>query len=100
MQPGTVQNSAIQWVLDQDLIQLCPEDSLDIIQRYVLALFYYSLNGGNWTTCGGRVGSDCEGLPFLSENSVCDWHYVTCTDGTIVQIDMGTSAKGTRCDFA
>lgn len=62
MNDGTsAQNLALNWLIEEDLAQLCPSTDIDerdsIIQRYVLALFYYSTNGNNpvnnptWKEC-------------------------------------------------
>ncbi|KAL7518120.1 hypothetical protein ACHAWX_002979 [Stephanocyclus meneghinianus] len=55
------QNLALNWILNDDLAQICPSDDAVerdvIIQRYVIALFYYSTNGNDpinnptWREC-------------------------------------------------
>ena len=55
------QNLALNWLVDDDLAKVCPSTDADereaIIQRYVLALFYYSTNGNDpvsnptWKEC-------------------------------------------------
>ncbi|KAL3803334.1 hypothetical protein HJC23_009298 [Cyclotella cryptica] len=55
------QNLALNWILNEDLALICPSNgSVErqaIIQRYVMALFYYSTNGNDpvnnptWKEC-------------------------------------------------
>jgi hypothetical protein len=60
------QHRAALWIADYDPLQLAiPETgNYDFEQRYILATFYYALNGPSWR-------SD---LKFLSGSSVCDWN--------------------------
>ncbi|GAX25743.1 hypothetical protein FisN_8Hh358 [Fistulifera solaris] len=60
------QHRAALWIADYDPLQLAiPETgNFEFEQRYILATFYYALDGPNWR-------SD---LKFLSGSSVCDWN--------------------------
>lgn len=46
----TPQSKALDWVVSQDGAQLCPDDPR-VLQRYILAVFYYSTDGDNWAEC-------------------------------------------------
>jgi len=48
--PGTSQYSALEWLIDEDALYVCPQDAKSL-QRYVAAVFYFSTNGPNWTMC-------------------------------------------------
>lgn len=52
----------------------------DLITRYILAVFYYSVNGPNWVI---------DSNPFwLSEaKHVCDWRSVVCSNDKVVGIE-------------
>lgn len=69
---GTPQNRAYRW-LEDDLTVLRDEPLLDTrsVQRYALAVFYYSTNGDAWT----------RGENWLSASDECLWQ-TDVTDGT------------------
>lgn len=89
--PGTSQNSAFRWLVDLDGAQVCPENEIDVIQRYVMAVLYYSLGGDSWTKCSAEPSSACEaGERYLSPANACQWFNVTCADdGNIVEVILG-----------
>ena len=77
--PNTPQANAFDWLLMTDT-GTDPCDSLQVVQRYALAVFYESTNGDDWVVNDG----------WLSESRVCDWFEVGClADGlTVYQIDL------------
>jgi hypothetical protein len=87
---GTPQNRAFEWLLDIDPAQVCPGEALNVVQRYVLALLYYSTAGENWDECGGGVS--CPTVPYLSDLNVCLWYNTLCDgpDGNLIEIRLGT----------
>lgn len=88
--PGSDQFLAFEWLVETDPAMVCPEEELDVIQRYVMAAFFFSTMGMTWNQCGG-IGSPCPGVPFLSGQNVCDWQGVTCTiaNGVIQGLAIG-----------
>jgi hypothetical protein len=64
---STPQYQAALWISDNDPEQLgFPSTSIDssrFVQRYVLALLYYTWEGSNWIN----------GLQFISESHECSW---------------------------
>jgi len=48
--PNTPQNLALEWIIEQDTYCVCPQD-FKFVQRYVLAVFYFSTGGGTWNEC-------------------------------------------------
>ena len=71
------QYRAACWLIYDDLRQLDPLDnsySAAIVQRYVIAVLYYSTQGSAWhNTCN-----------FLSRNNECEWNnYVDGNDHVI-----------------
>lgn len=61
---GSPQDSALNWLINEDGLFLCPDDP-KIEQRYVLAVFYYSTEGDDWAACGAP--SD-----LTNENEIMD----------------------------
>lgn len=95
------QHHAARWIADEDALKMdIPSDpsyatSFDFVQRYILAVFYYALDGPNWTNQ----------MSFLGAASVCDWNAamvapdntpwrlgVFCNDnGAVAQISISAS---------
>lgn len=79
---STPQGRAYQWLAFEDTIDplYCPEDPR-IIQRYMLALLYYSTGGDlTWEVCAASPSTPCPGSSkrYLSPTEECDWFGVTC----------------------
>ena len=78
---STPQGKAVEWLLYEDELQLCPNDP-NIVQRYVLAVLYFSTGGETaWKTCSRRkdLSNPCEGKRFLSSTHECIWAGVGCS---------------------
>ena len=91
---GTPQYDAFEWLANDDGFQVCPEDTQNILQRYVLAVLYYSTGGDDWNNCravtapnGGPCTSDSS--RFLSSSDVCFWYGVSCNRGDVDGISIG-----------
>lgn len=53
--PGTPQNRAFNWIVNDDQYCICPSNtSCELVERYVMAVFYYSTGGDNWVYCGAN----------------------------------------------
>jgi len=66
-------DTGVEYPLDRDMTSL-------MVDRYVLALLYYSTSGQNWT----------KQYNFLSNSSICEWH---------ISIDAeDDETNGVRCD--
>ena len=69
------------WVTTEDPInpplQPDTDNNAQIIQRYVLAAFYYATNGDGWTNKVGWLGNSAE----------CDWFQVTCSGGVVTDLE-------------
>ena len=72
---STPQGQATEWILNQDGLGLCP-DAPKIIQRWVLAVMYYSTDGDNWDSCFADDAL-CPDA-FLSPVNECEWFGITC----------------------
>jgi hypothetical protein len=80
--PGTPQWEAAEWIADFDRAKLPIDDSVEFKQRYILAVFYFSLDGADWF----------QQLEFLSRENVCDWNEIWQSDSIGVQV--GASCNG------
>jgi hypothetical protein len=69
----TPQGKATNWIINEDEFQLCPYDK-KLIQRWVLAVFYYSTAGQNW-----NITVTSTSTPFLSNVDECLWFGIKCT---------------------
>lgn len=89
---------ALDWLINDDARRLCPSDR-SLIQRFILATFYFSTGGDNWNECGrndyGRKKNDegasqCEdGGKWLSSIPECFWNGNECNNqGSLVQMIM------------
>ena len=85
----TAAGKAYEWILNEDMMQLCPSIDCHFIQRYVLAVLYYATEGDEWINCSADSGSQCTGEPnsalwscnpvrWLSEENECNWCGNTC----------------------
>jgi hypothetical protein len=66
---------AREWMLYQDLLRedVIREGSRWVIQRYILVLFYFSLNGDQWLDSGDERF-------LIRHKSECQWAGVTCSE--------------------
>jgi hypothetical protein len=72
---GSPQFRAAKWIADEDPMRMDLDDP-GFEQRYVMAAFYYAMDGPNWSTKTG----------WLGEGSECDWFGVEgpgCNDGCV-----------------
>lgn len=65
--PATPQYQALQWLAYQDPEQMSPKQGNRLIQRYVLAVLYYSTGGEE---------SWLDSMNFLSGEHECEWNYI------------------------
>ena len=76
---GSAQYLAKEWLFHFDLLQLTPSATTSndtIIQRYVLAVFYYATNGPkSWAANNWLAGGECVNL-YWTGISCNDYHQV------------------------
>lgn len=67
------------------------------MQRWVLAVIYYSTNGDSWLKCsaGGEASDLCGAEDpfvgksrFLAPVSECQWAGISCIDGCVTEIEF------------
>lgn len=90
------QGLATDWILNQDEAVICPDDP-KFLQRWVLAVIYFSTGGDQWILCSANPDAtdDCGNiLPFLgatrflSGGSECEWAGISCIDGCVTEIEF------------
>ena len=82
---------AFDWLSQTDLLHLCP-DSLNLVQRFVLAVLYSGLGGAGWDPC---TIQSCSGSPFLSAVDECSWDGIVCFGGEVIEIHLNDrNARG------
>lgn len=65
---GSPQDRALQWLIDEDQFTVCPDDP-KALQRYILAVTYYSTNGDDWFECSAPSSFDSdEAITQANEN--------------------------------
>lgn len=104
-EPGTPHNNAINWIVNEDPMQMEASDQ-NLMQRFMMAfLYFHTSDNGNkpWTSCNPpKEGEDdtCVGLQFarqpddsveyiprdgkfrwLSGKEECSWYGVLCEGG-------------------
>ena len=80
---GTPQFTAARWIISSDPAGTRSGDDPRLVQRYVLATFYYATNkDNNWKRCYEDHKFCNPGEAFLSEADECEWSGVTCDDET------------------
>ena len=80
---GTPEHKACHWMAFTDGMQLPVDVTPEFQNRFLLALFYYSLNGEQWD----------EQMNFLTAKSVCHWNEVYTTKVNL-PITVGVSCHG------
>ena len=114
---GSPQNMALDWLINKDAMYACPEDD-NLVQRYVVAVFYYSSIGDEWLQCSApddlenpdsieKANANCnieDESPdgggtdaWLTPVSECQWAGLACQrsiGNVLVRIDFGEFVFG------
>ncbi|KAI2494302.1 hypothetical protein MHU86_20236 [Fragilaria crotonensis] len=102
---GTPQNLAQNWLINLDPYYVCPQDD-KVVQRYTLAVFYYSTEGDDWAKCSAPTDfsdqtaidvaiANCPGKPWLMDISECEWAGAICNDeNSTERIDIEKNELG------
>ena len=83
-----IENEAFRWLTEED--EGCSiVDHRKILQRYILASFYFATSGDGWSRCN-QNDKKCQNRSFLSFKSECEWFGVKCNqDGFVSNIYIG-----------
>ena len=93
---STAQGLATDWILNQDAAVICPDND-KFLQRWVLAVIYYSTGGDEWIQCSanpaavdacGTVVPHLGATRFLSSGTECDWAGISCIQGCVTEIEF------------
>lgn len=80
-EPSPTQIQALVWLSSDDLSDWSVFDDDEIIERYILALFYFSTNGDLWSNNN----------EWLSAIHVCSWYGILCWEGKrVTDLFLGT----------
>lgn len=100
------QYQALAWVADissEEWGVLSEEEEQDVLARYALAVFYYTLGGPNWVT--EISNQQPNGASWLENRgtidgiqNVCDWQGISCSGGLVESIQF-LSSKRLRGDL-
>lgn len=116
--PFSPQSQSLKWITEEDSLYLCPDDPF-LIQRYTMAVFYFSTDGPNWVECSapddlsdpnsireandncdleveiGQGGTDA----WLTPVSECQWGGVACDtiSGDMERIEFGKCLRSIGC---
>ena len=79
---ATPEYHAACWLIYDDARNL-NSTAPHLLQRYIVALMYYSTEGWIWNTNWGYLGT----------NSECDWYGMKCDGGQVIEIKLGKHIK-------
>ena len=88
---NTPQFNAAKWLIHEDTdFFVCPGDK-KLIQRYIMAVFYFATGGDLWSQCNAAINSFCpQGDRFLTGVSECRWGGTSCDEqGRMTNITFG-----------
>jgi hypothetical protein len=96
--PFSPQGRATTWLIEEDTRLLCPPDDA-LIQRWVLAIVYFSTGGDSWDQCSAFGIDSCGAQDpfltkrrFLSDFNECQWAGISCNiDSSVTEIEFGKS---------
>mmetsp|Transcript_21029 Transcript_21029/g.34779 ORF Transcript_21029/g.34779 Transcript_21029/m.34779 type:complete len:679 (+) Transcript_21029:108-2144(+) len=78
--PGSPQYKALHWIALEDRHQVHVDETEHIMQRYILAVLFFSTNGMDWK----------DQFEFMTADNECDWSgALQCnSEGSITDIDL------------
>lgn len=83
---------AAHWLTMEDPMRMANDGSIKFLERYIMAVLYFSFNGDGWRVCSRsdpRCGTSSTDS-WLSNNDVCRWLAVSCNEqGAVISIDFG-----------
>ena len=85
------QYRALDWLVETDPAYICPgvNNTVNLIQRYVLGVLYFETGGDSWTSCSAGSQTGCDDDPFFSASNECLWEGILCDfDGHIRGIHL------------
>ena len=102
MEPRSAQHAAMNWMLGDNNTDLDPKENKDrIVQRYVLAVLYYSTNGEQWPEQGNFLSPDheCRWQPILNCNTGENVTYLNANNNSLtgsIPVELGNLSQLTE----
>ncbi|GAX25382.1 hypothetical protein FisN_5Lh479 [Fistulifera solaris] len=81
----SVQNKAAKWIASTDDYDNLQDNEAKLLQRYILAVFYFAMNGDSWNQCNLQKTCYASEQSWLSTTDECDWAAVGCDDNGIIE---------------
>lgn len=96
--PTAPQSAAVDWMVDDDPLQLEPDDP-QFVQRYVLSTLVFATDESQtWKRCGpSRFDSPCpsDSERYLSGAPACEWYGIICDNSAMVtKIELRDNGLG------
>jgi hypothetical protein len=87
----TPQYLAAEWLAEQDAYNIgSTTKNRKYVERYALAVLYFSLNGPNWRICNQKAAAcTTRKNSWLSSTDQCTWYGLTCANGMVVEFSFG-----------
>jgi hypothetical protein len=97
LDPSTDQSSAFNWLVFIDPAQVCPDEVLNVTQRYTLSMIYFATSGDDWLVCNGPDAPDVKPCGtggnrtrFMTGANICRWYLNECAGENLVSLTLGT----------
>mmetsp|Transcript_8194 Transcript_8194/g.11716 ORF Transcript_8194/g.11716 Transcript_8194/m.11716 type:complete len:474 (+) Transcript_8194:126-1547(+) len=85
MQLGSAHSRALDWIVHHDGAVICPDNADRVVQRYVMGVLYYGLDGWDWNNCRAEEDEGvCDYVRFMSDEHECSWYGVSCDENDVV----------------
>ena len=89
--PESMQRRAARWMASADDYEISQGSEVKLLQRYILAVFYFAMSGDSWQQCNSLAGCYASEQSWLSETDECDWAAIGCDEnGIIKELNFGT----------
>jgi hypothetical protein len=99
--PESPYAKALDWMIRQDPMELVPGVDSNLVQRYIMAYFYYATTAnGPWRSCNPAVGNELEfcylikvpAIRWLGSVHECQFAGVACNDKMqVIRLELSKS---------
>jgi hypothetical protein len=95
---GSVQRKALDWLLLDP--NLATYSNYRLRQRYALAVFYYQLDGDNWTYKEDVIEANLLEFLWLSYSNECYWSFILSCSGDNHVLELSVNTEGVTGSIA
>ena len=78
----TAEHQAYKWIDELDELIVCAHTRGKVVQRYIVALIYFAMNGDEWLNCraaSSDIQGNCEeNERWLDKSHECEWFGIRC----------------------